>query len=163
MLWAALALAVLLAGRWIWWKGKQPIRYRTRLDAILSRHLPNLISEAPFTQFFIAERVDGPGFLQVAVTEANGDWRTVEFGLPETEWARVAFMEVDAVLRSHSFIPEIEAGPTKDVPRFLRLRLAGPVESLVPQMSSVLSLVARAFGWGQATEYVLTYNHTGAA
>jgi hypothetical protein len=163
MIWAILVLVALLGGRWLWWNGKQPIRYRTRLEEILARHVPNLLREAPFSEFFIAQRANGPGFLQLAVTEANGDWRTVQFGLPDADWAREDFDAVDRVLRASSFIPTIETGTSDRVPRFLRLSLTGPIDALVPQVEKVLSLVARTLKWDPATEYVLTYNHSDAA
>ena len=130
---------------------------------MVARHVPDLLREARFTQFFIAERAHGPGFLQVAVTEANGNWRTVEFGLPDADWARAVFEDVQTVLRSSSFAPQIETGTTEKVPRFLRVILKGPSETLVPQLGQVLSLVASVLRWDATTEYVLTYGHSSAA
>ena len=102
----------------------------------------------------------------MAVTEANGNWRTVEFGLhPDADWARAVFEDVQTVLRSSSFAPQIETGTTgEEVPRFLRVILKGPSETLVPQLGQVLSLVASVLRWdATTTKYVLTYGHSSAA
>jgi hypothetical protein len=163
MIWVALLIGVVLVGRWVVKRGLEPVPYRTRLHKIVDRYLPNLVGQAPRAQFFIAERISGPGFLQVAVTDARNSWCSLEFGLPDAEWARDNFDEVDRVLRSHSFVPQIEEGSTDAVPRFLRLTLTGPAETVIPQMGQVLSLVASGLGWDAATDYILRYNAQSAA
>src|SRR5262245_8040188 len=70
----------------------------------------------------IADSNDGPGFLQLAVTGREGEWRRVEFGLPDAGWAREHFALAVAVLEEYGVESHVEDDPgNADVPSFLRI------------------------------------------
>jgi hypothetical protein len=88
------------------------------VNALVLRYAPGA--------FLAAASNDGPGFLQLAVTGREGDWRRVEFGLPDAEWSRESFALAVSLLEEHATDARLEHdSENANVPRFLRLTIAG--------------------------------------
>jgi hypothetical protein len=163
MTWLLVALGLLLGYAVFWWFGRKPVRYRAVLTEVTDRHIPHLLQHLSSGSVLSADRLDGPGFLQLALTDADGSVLRAEFGLPEALWARAAFEKVETKLRAEGFTPVIEAGVSPQVPRFLRLSLSGPSAQLKAQLGAVLGVAAAALGWDADTTYVVTYKGTRRA
>jgi hypothetical protein len=95
----------------------------------------------------IAEPNGTDGFLQFALTQRAGEWRTLEFGLPETDWSRAALTDIQGLLDSAGVNWRLEAAPPGSmIDAFLRAELQGERADVLERASSLLPRMATAMG-----------------
>lgn len=93
--------------------------------------------------YVIAHANGGDGFLQVAVTGREGTWRQVELGLPDADWCRTHFDRAVETLPGVATDWTLEHTPDNpDVPRFLRVSIAGQWQSVLQRTTELLHRAA---------------------
>jgi hypothetical protein len=132
------------------WLGRRPLIHRRVTLADLRRFARTLAAWHAPGSFFIAERESGPGFLQLALRDAHGDVRVMEYGLPDVAWSAAQFADVQAALADLD--PTVEGG-TGTVSRFLRVVMTGDEDQVVQQAVDLFARVAATFGWEAQTTF----------
>lgn len=102
----------------------------------------------------IAEPNGKDGFIQFALTQRRKEWRTLEFGLPETEWSRPVMGDIQALLDSagvswtYADLVGVQA-----TPRFLRAEFVGERTDILHRMSNLVPHLAVAMGYSVHQTY----------
>lgn len=143
----AIGLAVFLL-RW----GSRPKIHRNIPLADLRRFVTSLPAQMSDGSAFIADRLGGEGFLQLALRGFKEDVLTVEFGLPNVSWSAAHFGPVVDHLRDAGFAPALEAG-TGAVDAFVRVTLRGSTSLTSDRVMQLFALVANGLGWGVAPTF----------
>ncbi|HKP77096.1 MAG TPA: hypothetical protein VJT67_16310, partial [Longimicrobiaceae bacterium] len=91
----------------------------------------------------VAELNDGRGFLQLAVTGREAEWRQVEFGLPDAEWARENFALAVVTLEEGAGDARVEHNPgNAEIPRFLSITFSGERNDVARKATNLLRRAA---------------------
>lgn len=94
------------------------------------------------------------GFLQFALTHRDREWRTLEFGLPETDWSRAAMVDIQALLSSAGVSWTLEdAPPGSTIVAFLRAELYGDRADVLERASNLVPRLAAAMGYSVHQTY----------
>jgi hypothetical protein len=148
----SLAILVVVLLRWL----AQPIPYRGLLLSGLQRFLDGFLQQMAVGSVFLLEREFGSGFLQLAVVGRDRDHQELEFGLPDAAWCRGRFDLVHAVMKRAGYDCHVDVNcGNADIPRFLRVRIAGNRHELVPTSLRLLELAASELGFGVKDRYTL--------
>src|SRR5262245_59247199 len=136
--------------------GAKPIPYRGLLLTDLERLLDGFLQQVGAGSVFYLERECGPGFLQLAVLGRHSDHQEVEFGLPDALWCRESFDLVHNAMKGAEYNCSVETNSDNiDIPRFLRVRVAGTRQELVPTLIRMLNLSASRLGFGATERFTL--------
>jgi hypothetical protein len=147
-------MAIVVIGLLYW--ANQPIAYRGLLLTDSQRFLESFILQSGTGSVFLLERQSSPGFLQLAIGEQQGPKLEVEFGLPDAEWSRKHFDLVHAATKNAGYSNRIETNPgNKDIPRFLRVYVAGNRGDLILGSLQILQLAADKLGFNKDDRYTL--------
>ena len=104
----------------------------------------------------IFDRVAGPGFLQLATPVVGADSTTLEFGLPNAEWAASGWDRLLASLRRQGFQVELEvASEGIGFDMFLRVRVQGSSDALARPGAALLETAREHFGWLPESRYLV--------
>lgn len=142
----AAALSALLAIVLYQWLRLQRLRRRASVADIAAWLGTMLRSDAPGS-VLIATPDGKDGFLQFALTQRDREWRTLEFGLPETDWSRAAMAEIKDLLDSAGVSWTLEdAPPGSPLDAFLRAELNGDRAHVRERASGLVPLIAAALG-----------------
>jgi type II secretory pathway pseudopilin PulG len=143
---AAALVSALLAIALYQWVRLQRLRRRASLTDVSAWVGTLLRSYAPGS-VLIAEPNGKEGFLQFALTQRDREWRTLEFGLPETAWSRAAMAEVQDILDSAGVSWTIEDTPSGSaIDAFLRAELNGDRTDVLERASRLIPRIATAMG-----------------
>jgi hypothetical protein len=100
----------------------------------------------------MAERTDGPGFVQFALLTGRAEWSEVEFGLPKLEWSARGFEAVHQRIDATGFTARLEqATDAEAVSSFLRVRVSGPHTQVREACRAIIQAAAEGLGWTAAT------------
>src|SRR5438094_7415483 len=139
----------------------QPLAYRHLLLREVERFLEGFLHQAGVGSVFVLTRESGPGFLQLALISRNRDKEQIEFGLPDADWCAHRFDAVREALEGDAFFFHVqEDSRNAAVPRFLRVRMQGNRQELVPTLMHVLSLAAQQLEFDAQDRYTLRMNAT---
>lgn len=139
----------------------QPLAYRHELLGEVGRFLEVFLHQAGVGSVFVLTRESGPGFLQLALISHRGDKEQLEFGLPDTDWCAHRFDAVREALEGEALLVHVqEDSRNAAVPRFLRVRIQGNRQELVPTLMHVLSLAAQQLEFDAHDRYTLRMNAT---
>ena len=152
-LYVGAGLALLFAALWRW--GKRPVYRRGITLERLQHSIDGFLVQMSPGSVLLAEREDGPGFLQLALHSATTQWQVVEFGLPAADWSAQAFENIATRLRDRGFAPAIEPGETDAVPRFMRVNLAGQTSELGSRAHQLVMLVSGGLEWPETTTFAV--------
>jgi hypothetical protein len=101
------------------------------------------------------------GFLQVALTGRKGDWRELEFGLPDADWSRASFDAAVAALPQGASEWSVEHTPgNPDVPRFLRVWIEGGESDVRERATALLHRAAELLGFPADQTYNIDFQGT---
>lgn len=142
------------------WLRLQRLRRRASVTDVAAWVGTLLRSYAPGS-VLIAEPNGKDGFLQFALTQRDSKWRTLEFGLPETDWSRAAMADIQDLLNSAGVswtLEELPPGSPLDA--FLRAELNGEWAHVRQRANSLVPLIAAALGHSvQQTYHVRLLGH----
>lgn len=145
LMFAAL-LSALLATVLYQWLRLQRLRRRSSVTDVAAWVGTLLRSFAPGS-VLVAEPNGKDGFLQFALTQRDREWRTLEFGLPETSWSRGAMPDIQNVLDSAGVTWILEdAPPGSIIDGFLRAELNGERADVLKRARSLVPCLAGAMG-----------------
>jgi len=146
-------LSVLAAVGLYQWIRLQQLRRRASITDLTAWVGTLLRSFAPGS-VLIAEPNGKDGFLQFALTHRNQEWRTLEFGLPETDWSLAAMAEIQVLLDSEGISWKIEvAQPEQTIRCFLRAEFDGERAHVLQRVSSLVPRIAAAMGHSELQTY----------
>ncbi|MFL5538029.1 MAG: hypothetical protein ACJ8J0_03515 [Longimicrobiaceae bacterium] len=115
-----------------------------------------LLSRAPGSTL-VFDANDGDGFLQLALTGREGDWRRVEFGLPDAEWSHENFALAVLTLGGDAAECLVEEDPRNvQVPRFLSVLLEGDSEDVAARAATLLGTAAQTLGFSAAQTFTVS-------
>lgn len=137
------------------------VRWRRLRDratiAEVGRWTATLLRQSAQGSVLIAVANGRPGFLQYALTGRDGDWRRLEFGLPEADWSKEALPAVERVLDRFAVPWTVETNPGNlPVPRFLRAEIEGPREEVLERASALFVELAAALGYDETQTYAVS-------
>jgi hypothetical protein len=157
MLWliATVAVMLLVAALWRW--GMRPTYYRNMTLEELGRSIDSFLVQMTPGSTLIANRQSGAGFVQLAIHSASGQWQSVEFGLPETEWSQDNFDRLVKTLGREGFPVILDAGSSDRVRRFLRVAVTGESASLGAQLHQLFRLAHGALGWAPGEQFTVHF------
>ncbi|HEX6751228.1 MAG TPA: hypothetical protein VF092_28315 [Longimicrobium sp.] len=78
------------------------------------------------------------GFLQLAVTAREHDWRRVQFSLPDTAWSHENFAVAALTLSNGAAECLVEENPGAHLPRVLRITLEGDADEVAQRAAELL-------------------------
>ena len=123
----------------------------------LTAWMGRLLRECAPGSVLVAEPNARDGFLQFALTESRNQWRTVEFGLPDTDWSRGSFADVQDTLAAAGLRCTIDhADADGPVRRFLRARVGGDGAEVLKILATLCPRLAAAMGYPENQTYRIT-------
>ena len=146
----ALVAIGLLAG--FWWWGTRARVYRDVPLKGLRRYVWSLLAQMASGGYLLAERRNGPGFLQLAMRSAAAETYTVELGLPDIDWSASAFNAARSSITAHGFEAAVESG-AGNVSRFMRVVITGSSEEVIDRALALFGLIAAALHWGDSPTF----------
>ncbi len=143
---AAALLSAVLAIALYQWLRLQRLRRRASVMDVAAWVGTLLRSYAPGS-VLIAEPNGKDGFIQFALTQRDREWRTLEFGLPDTAWSRAAMARIQDVLDSAGVSWTVEdAPPGSTIDAFLRAELNGVRADVLQRASRLVPRIVAAMG-----------------
>jgi hypothetical protein len=142
---------VALLATLLWW-GMRPRVHRNVPLAGLRRFVESLMVQMAPGGFFVAQRVSGDGFLQLALRSVRGERYTLEFGLPDVAWSAGGFDSLHTALAREAFAPAVEGGAGQ-VARFMRVVLDGSASDVAERAVALFRLAARSLQWPDETAF----------
>jgi len=134
----------------------KPIAYRGLLLTDLKKFVDTFLHHLAPGSVLLLERETKPGFLQLALVERRGQWRQVEFGLPDAEWSHNQFDLVHVAMESAGYSTEVETNEDNEqVPRFLRVYVEGDRKDLTITLLELLETAASKLGFGVDDQYTV--------
>lgn len=151
-------LAALLAvAKWRLMRRFRRARTRIPLERCLLA-LRTMLRQLRPGALFAAAPNGRDGFLQLILTDREGNWREVEFGLPDADWSRARFDHAVAVLGELEPDCEVEHTPgNPDVPRFLRVWIHGGEASVLERATALVRAAAEVLGFPEEQTYNLVF------
>jgi hypothetical protein len=105
----------------------------------------------------LADANGGRGFLQLALTGREGEWRRVKFGLPDAEWSHENFALAAVALEEGADAAQVEENPGNvHVPRFLRIALEGERDEVAGRAAELLHRAAAVLELGPEQTFTVT-------
>ena len=134
----------------------KPIAYRGLLLTDLKKFVDTFLHHLAPGSVLLLEREMKPGFLQLALVERRGQWRQVEFGLPDAEWSHNQFDLVHAAMESAGYSTEVETNEDNEqIPRFLRVYVEGERGDLTMELLQLLETAANKLEFEVEDRYTL--------
>lgn len=128
------------------WLRLQRLRRRASVTDVVAWVGTLLRSFAPGS-VLVAEPNGKDGFIQFALTQRDREWRTLEFGLPETDWSRAAMVDIQDLLDSAGVSWILEDAPLGSaIDGFLRAELIGEPANVLERARSLVPRIAAAMG-----------------
>jgi hypothetical protein len=128
------------------WLRLQRLRRRASVSDVAAWVGTLLRSYAPGS-VLIAEPNGKDGFLQFALTQRDREWRTLEFGLPDTDWSHAAMAGIQNVLNSAEINWTLEdTPPGSPIDTFLRAELSGAGADILELTNRLIPHLTAALG-----------------
>jgi hypothetical protein len=131
-------------------------RTRATLDD-LDRWVNGLLLRFAPGACLLAASNEGAGFLQLAVTGREAEWRRVEFGLPDAAWSRERFALAAITLEEGAADARVEHDPgNARIPRFLRITLTGERTDVAARATDLLRRAAVVLSFPPGGTYTMS-------
>jgi len=150
-MWWVLGIGLVVGLGALAWFGSRPLVHRAVPLEQLDRFAWSLAVQMTPGSVMVADRNEGPGFLQFAVITGRRQWAELEFGLPEVDWSVGRIGQVQDALAAAGIAAAYDPAGSPDEIRFLRARVSGPHEKVRKICGAVMVAAAGALGWGSPT------------